>query len=67
MKPLYRIFNLSSEEAAEVLATIVEILKQRADDERVVKILRERFSGDKLNFADADFREIDRNRSRAER
>ena len=51
MKPLYRLFNLSAEEAAEVMATIVELLAEKADDERAVKVLKERFSGETLLFA----------------
>ena len=51
MKPLYRLFNLSAEDAAEVMATIVELLAEKADDEKAIKTLKEKFSGETLLFA----------------
>ena len=51
MQPLYRQLNLTAREAAEIMATVTELLARKLGDDEVIKELIRLYKGEKLCFA----------------
>jgi hypothetical protein len=51
MQPLYRQLNLTAREAAEIMATVTELLARKLADDEVIRELIKLYEGEKLCFA----------------